>query len=113
MTASKMVSDWTTEVIGFLSRNVPVFDGGRGWASQALSAYQMGCLALVALGQADDTDWGASPRKDPRVPDVLPRWDDVCVAVLKLAAQQGQLAYRLPDGSEAPPRTGARLKLWG
>ena len=57
---------------------------------------------LVALGQAEETGRGARPLAHPRLPDILSRWDDVCVTVLSLAHQRGQLSYRLPDGCESP-----------
>ncbi|WP_139250924.1 hypothetical protein [Palleronia salina] len=63
------------------------------------TSYQVGCMALVALGQAEDRDWGAAPKSNPFFPKDLPRWDDVCFAVLWLAAQQRKLSYRLLDGS--------------
>ncbi|WP_323718397.1 hypothetical protein [Paracoccus aminovorans] len=66
------------------------------------SAYQFGCDALIALGQAEETGRGARPLAHPRLPDILPRWDDICVTVLSLANQCGLLSYRLPDGRESP-----------
>jgi hypothetical protein len=99
---------WTAEVIAFLSKNLPVDrDVGRsvvGWDHMFLTAYQIGCEALVALGYAEETSRGAIPRTSPKLPDPLPRWDDICVAVLKLAEQQGQLDYRLSDGNVPRPR---------
>jgi len=69
-----------------------------------MTAYQIGCDALVALGQAEATDWGAIPHAHPRLPDILPRWDDICVAVLFMATQNNLLEYRLPDGSRPPSK---------
>jgi hypothetical protein len=106
MTANGPASDWPAEVIGFLSRTLPARGASEGWQDMALTAYQVGCMALVALGQADETAWGAVPRDNPRLPPVLPRWDDVCVAVLRLARQQNLLAYRLPDGGVPQRATG-------
>lgn len=63
-------------------------------------------MALVALGQAEETERGAIPRAAPQLPFVLPRWDDICVVVLRLAEQQGQLEYRARDGSLPPSRGG-------
>jgi hypothetical protein len=62
-----------------------------------MTAYQIGCEALVALGQADETVVGATLRRDARLPDHLPRWDDLCVSVLRLAAQNSLISYRPPD----------------
>lgn len=72
-----------------------------------LSSYQISCAVLVALGRAEETQWGAIPRPSLRLPLVLPRWDDVCVVVLSLAEQQNMLGYRLRDGSVPPAGKGA------
>lgn len=37
------------------------------------------------------------------MPETLPRWDDTCVAVLSLAKLQGDIFYRLADGSLPKP----------
>ena len=66
----------------------------------------MGCAALVGLGQTREVDGGAVPLDVPRLPDPLPRWDDVCVAVVGLARQQHLLAFRRRDGTPAPRRGG-------
>jgi len=110
MAANSLDSDWTTDVIGFLSQNLPIQNDGEGWDHMSSTAYQIGCEALVALGQAHETKWGAIPRKNPQLPNVLPRWNDVCVAILWLANQQNKLSYRLPDGSVPPSRTGWIVK---
>ncbi|KPH08436.1 hypothetical protein CO657_14810 [Rhizobium acidisoli] len=101
-------ADWAADVVDFLSRNIPRGDGEEGWDHMFLTAYQIGCEALVALGQADETRWGALPRKNAQLPLELPRWDDLCVSVLRLAAQQRLLSYRRPDGS-MPLSTGGFL----
>lgn len=88
MTATE--SSWTGDVISFLSRNLMAADNPRdGWRDLASSAYQMACEALVALGQATRTNWGAARAVEPALPDVLPRWDDICAVVVNLASQQG------------------------
>ncbi|EJT04463.1 hypothetical protein [Rhizobium sp. CCGE 510] len=99
---------WAADVVDFLSRNIPRGDGDEGWDHMFLTAYQIGCEALVALGQADETNWGTIPRKNAQLPLELPRWDDLCVSVLRLAAQQRLLSYRLPDCS-VPLSTGGFL----
>lgn len=106
MSANGPTSDWTRDVIDFLSQNLPPLDEGEGWQHMFSTSYQIGCKALAALGQVEEMVWGAVPRTDPRLPFVLPRWDDICVAVLWLAEQQNKLAYRLADGSVPPQRTG-------
>lgn len=107
-----MASDWTAAVIAFLSRNLPV-DGGPGWDHMFSTAYQVGCEALVALGQADETHRGAVPRQNPQLPDVLPRWDDVCVSVLWLAGQQRKLAYHSRDGVVLATKTTPEWTIVG
>lgn len=106
MSANGPSSDWPDRVVDFLSGNLPSHIEGEGWDHMFSTAYQVGCMALVALGQAEETIRGAVPRKAPQLPQVLPRWDDVCVAVLWLAEQQGMLGYRLPDGGVPLPRGG-------
>lgn len=87
---------WPHPVIGFLAANLPVPDRETGdWDHMFISAYQMGCEALAALGQAEETDRGARPLALPRLPKILPRWDDICVVVLGLAEQRDLLSYRL------------------
>jgi hypothetical protein len=110
MTANGPVSDWTAEVIGFLARNLPASRYRVGWEHNFLSAYQMGCMALAALGQAKKTVDGAVPLENPRLPQVLPRWDDVCVAVLWLADQQDMLIF-LPDGDYLGDGDAPRLRM--
>ncbi|AHG46427.1 hypothetical protein RLEG12_25715 [Rhizobium leguminosarum bv. trifolii CB782] len=105
MATNTPTAGWAADVVDFLSRNIPRDDREEGWNDMALTAYQIGCEALVALGQADETNWGAIPRKNARLPLELPRWDDLSVSVLRLAAQQKLLSYRRPDGS-VPLATG-------
>ncbi len=94
---------WIQPVIRYIESNLPVLDRkGEEWDHMFTTAYQFGCDALIALGQAEETGRGARPLAHPRLPDILPRWDDICVTVLSLASQCGLLSYRLPDGRESP-----------
>ncbi|KGJ01922.1 hypothetical protein EQ718_06030 [Paracoccus versutus] len=94
---------WILPVIRFIASNLPVLDpGGEEWDHMFTTPYQFGCEALIALGHAEETGRGARPLPRPRLPDILPRWDDICVTVLSLANQCGLLSYRLPDGCESP-----------
>lgn len=94
---------WMPPVIRFIEASLPVLDPrGEEWDHMFTTAYQCGCEALIALGQAEETGRGARPLAHPRLPDILPRWDDICVTVLSLAHQRGLLSYRLPDGCESP-----------
>lgn len=104
MTADGPSNDWTSEVIGFLSNNLPRFLREQEWDHAFSSAYQMGCEAIVALGQAEETQSGAIPLQNPVLPEALPRWDDICVAVLALADQCGKVSYRLDDNDVSPPK---------
>lgn len=70
-----------------------------------MTAYEIGCAALAALGYAHRTEGGAVPREFPALPEVLPRWDDVAVAVLYLAAQNGLIRY-LPSGADTQSYSG-------
>lgn len=107
LSGSKPSSDWLKDVGNFLVGNLPVSLEGEGWDHMFLSSYQISCMALVALGRAEETQWGAIPRPSPPVTMVLPRCDDVCVVVLRLAEQQDMLGYRLRDGNVPPPGKGA------
>jgi hypothetical protein len=97
MITNNRSADWTANVIDFLSRHLLGSRAQGGWQHSFMTPYQIGCEALVALGQADETVTGATPRRDARLPDELPRWDDLCVSVLYLAAQNSLISYRLPD----------------
>ncbi len=85
-------SEWPALVVQFLSNNLPG-SPATGWYHDFSTAYQIGCETLIALGQAVDTSIGAIPVKTPRFPDVLPRTDDIAVAVIYLATQNGLLTF--------------------
>jgi hypothetical protein len=106
MTTEGPVFDWAPGVIDFLSNNLPEHGDSDGWYHKSSTAYQIGCEALAALGYATETEWGAIPITNPVLPDVLPRWDDICIAVLGLAGQQNKLTYLLADGSRQPSTSG-------
>lgn len=105
MTATGPVQGWADLVVAYLSANLPREDEAsatesrRGWNDMAMTAYQIGCMALIAMGEATEERWGASVRNPPVRPDVLARWDDMSVAVLRLARQQNHLHWRMPDGT--------------
>ena len=46
-------------VAGFLKGHLPWEE--EGWYDHASTAFQIGCEALVALGQAEARDWGRRP----------------------------------------------------
>lgn len=96
---------WLRPVIEFLSDNLP---GSRetGWEHDFITAYLIACEALVALGQADETAYGAVARDNPLLPAVLPRWDDLATAVVFLAAENGLITF-LSDREGQSQRPGA------
>lgn len=92
---------WAEPVAAFLAQNTPREPDGE-WTDMASTAYQIACKALVALGQADAAAVGARPRHPPVIPALLPRWDDICIAVLWLAEQHSLVEY-LPFSLETSP----------
>jgi len=86
-----------------------------------ISAWQMSCEALEALGYATETARGALLHPTPVAPAVLPRWDDTCCVVLSVAVQAGRIQLRHPRSapadqtgpSTADPETAALLNLLG
>ncbi|MEP3231769.1 MAG: hypothetical protein ABJN04_15560 [Hyphomicrobiales bacterium] len=108
MSADGPDDGWTNEVIAFLSSNIRRLDDNSGWDHVFISAYQMGCMALIELGQAYEEDARVYRIESPKVPTILPRWDDVCFAVLVVARQNGLINYRYKDGSMAPDRLAVK-----
>lgn len=106
MSAIGPETNWASEAVEFLADTLPRDPERDGWNDKAMTAYQIGCEALVALGQAQATDWGAIPLAASALPAVLPRWDDICIAVLGLAAQHRLLSYRNAEGNALPENTG-------
>jgi pellino protein len=99
---SYSAGDWTAEVVSYLSRNTPgntylPSPSTRAWSHGFQTAYQISCEALVKLGVADDIGAGALARENPKLLDPLPRWDDICVAVLWLAGQENHWAVHRQD----------------
>ena len=111
---AKAVAEMTPEmakaVVEFLHTAWPMQAEGdpprRGWDHMFSTSYQLACMALVALGEAEETGWGAIPFAEPRPPEVLPLWEDIAVVVLWLARQQNLLTYRQRDGTPPRPRGG-------
>ena len=86
-----------------------------------ISAWQMSCEALEALGYATETARGALLHPIPALPAILPRWDDVACVVLSVAVQSGRIQLRHPRSastdetgpSTADPETAGLLNLLG
>ncbi|WP_245441461.1 hypothetical protein [Rhizobium phaseoli] len=86
MSANGPNDDWPSAVIEFLKESLPVDSRSPlRWSDDSMTAYQLGCDALVALGQAERFGPGALAKDCPKLPEILPRWDDICVTVLGLA----------------------------
>lgn len=109
MSAPGPNDDWAPSVVSFLSDRIPMYQPGE-WSHAYISAYEMGCEALAALGQAKEVDGGAIALPDPELPKILPRWDDICIAILTLADQVRELDHRTQDGSPyVPPQRAGRV----
>jgi hypothetical protein len=102
------VPNWVPDVIDFLEEQLPRDEFG-DWEHWSSSAFQMGCEAMVALGQADETERGVVPRQNRRLPMVLPRLDDVSVVILGLARQRYLFEYRLANGE--PQARGLSIRV--
>ncbi|NLS07660.1 hypothetical protein HGP14_30845 [Rhizobium sp. P32RR-XVIII] len=100
---------WTAPVIEFLADNIPG-DPSVAWDHLYISAYEVGCEALEALGQATQIVSGAIPLADQAIPDVLPRWDDLATAVVGVAAQSNLLGYRHFAGSRRQLSRAGRFR---
>jgi len=87
---------WARAVAVYLSYGLPYKDA-IGWEHYHITAYEVGCAALVAMGQAHETVGGAKPRRFPVRPEPPPRWDDISTAVIYVAAQNGELRFRKLD----------------
>ncbi len=105
MNAPAPVSHWAPHVIEFLAETLPRRRDIAGWDDKAMTAYQIGCNALVALGHAEPTQWGASPRIPPGPLNDFLRWDDMCIAVMWLARQERQLSFP-QEHSPRPQKIG-------
>lgn len=66
MSAPGPNDDWAPSVVSFLSDRIPMYQPGE-WSHAYISAYEMGCEALAALGQAKEVDGGAHRFAGPRV----------------------------------------------
>ncbi len=106
-------------VAAYLITHTPGTDGELDHSH--ISAWQMSCEALEALGYATETARGALLHPTPAAPGVLPRWDDVACVVLSVAVQSDRLKLRHPRSEptdktgpgSADPETAALLNLLG
>ena len=106
-------------VAAYLIARTPGADGELD--HRHVSAWQMSCETLAALGYATETARGALLRPTPALPAVLPRWGDAACVVLSVAEQTGGIRLRHPRSdpndetgpSTAGPETEALLNLLG
>lgn len=86
-----------------------------------ISAWQMSCEALEALGYAIETPRGARILPASVLPAVQPRWDDAGCVVLSVAEQAGKIrlahSWSEPHDQTGPasadPETAAILSILG
>lgn len=99
----KSAALWARPVSEFLMRRLPRASphGGDDWDDMGISAYELACAALVAFGIAETTPRGARRLDSPQAHLPGPRWDDICMVVLFMADQVGELNYRDLDGQRA------------
>ena len=69
------------------------FAGGTELDHGYISANQHATEALVEFGWAKDSPRGAVLLAEPDQPEILPRWDDICVTVIKFAGQSMMLEF--------------------
>ena len=108
-----------TAVAAYLIARTPGADGELD--HRHVSAWQMSCETLAALGYATETARGALLRPTPALPALLPRWDDAACVVLSVAEQTGGIRLRHPRSKPADetgpgtadPETEALLTLLG
>ena len=106
-----------TAVAAYLIARTPGADGELD--HRHVSAWQLSCEALEALGYATETARGALLRPTPVLPAVLPRRDDAACVVLSVAEQTGGIRLRHPRSDPndetgpgtAGPETAALLAL--
>lgn len=114
-----LTADQATAVAAYLISHTPGASGELD--HNHISAWQMSCEALEALGYATETARGALLHPTPALPTVLPRWDDAACVVLSVAEQSGRLKLRHPRSEPtdetgpgtADPETAALLALLG
>ncbi|QRM45761.1 hypothetical protein [Rhizobium sp. BG4] len=100
--APPTVPGWVAPVIEFVSNALPRNQAGN-WEHLYIGAYEIACELLIKLGCAIDNGTGAIPVPEPRLPEVIPRWDDVATLVILVAAQAGYLGFRHFPGARSRP----------
>jgi len=114
-----LTADQATAVATYLIVHTPGTSGELDHSH--ISAWQMSCEAVEALGYGTETARGALLHPTPIAPAVLPRWDDLACVVLSVAVQAGRIQLRHPRSAptdktgpgSADPETAALLALLG
>lgn len=96
------VPSWLAFVVEFISNALPRDPAGN-WEHLHIGAYETACELLVKLGCAIDNGTGAIPVAEPKLPEVIPRWDDVATLVIWVAAQSGDIGFRHFPGARRRP----------
>ncbi|MDM9628563.1 hypothetical protein QTL95_21935 [Rhizobium sp. S152] len=102
--ARRDVPGWVAPVIEFISIALPRNQAGN-WEHLHIGAYEIACELLIKLGCAIDNGTGAIPVAEPKLPEVIPRWDDVATVVVWVAAQSGYLGFRHFPGARSRPKS--------
>ncbi|AJC79814.1 hypothetical protein IE4803_CH02625 [Rhizobium etli bv. phaseoli str. IE4803] len=97
--ANPAVPGWVPFVVEFISNVLPSNQAGN-WEHLHIGAYEIACELLVKLGCAVDNGTGAIPVTEPKLPEVIPRWDDVATLVVWVAAQSGLIGFRNFPGAQ-------------
>ncbi len=82
---------WFRPVTDFLMDTLPSIHGE--WQHLHIGACEAACEVLVRLGCAVATVDGAKSTSEARMPETLPRWDDVATTVVCVASQFGLVEY--------------------
>ncbi len=98
------VPGWVAPVVEFISNALPRNQAGN-WEHLHIGAFEIACELLIRLGCAIDNRTGAIPVAEPRLPEVIPRWDDVATVVIWVAAQAGYLGFRHFPGARSRPKS--------
>lgn len=100
--AHPAVPGWVPFVVEFVSNALPRNQAGH-WEHLHIGAYEIACELLVKLECAIDNGTGAIPVAEPKMPEVIPRWDDVATLVIWVAAQSGYIGFRHFPGARGRP----------
>ncbi|WP_164659956.1 hypothetical protein [Tropicibacter sp. Alg240-R139] len=95
--------DWVEPVCDYVMQRLPKDERG-GFNDQSMTAWQFGCMLLVACGYAQKRPWGAVVSSTSQLLERLPIAEDAAVAVLAVAGHRNEVSWRQMDGASAPRR---------